>query len=69
MFDYHAGDNFKDVEAISTGSPSTVFTLIEDNAFRSLDYYRADNNNNPDVDEYFMGRAHEHTTDGPTVTP
>lgn len=68
MFDYHAGDNFKDVEAISTGSPSTVFTLIEDKAFSSLDYYQGDNNNNPDVDEYFMRQAREPTR-GPTVTP
>ena len=73
MFDYHAGDNFLEVEALDTGI-STDLTLIEDTAFNSLKSYTSNTNNNPEIDNYFYNKSGSPTsppgpTDDPVTTP
>ena len=70
MFDYHAGDNFLEVEVLDTGIKDVDFTLIEDTAFNSLKSYTSNSNNHPDIDYYFYNKSNNpNPTDGPTVAP
>ena len=70
MFDYHAGDNFLEVEVLDTGLKDVDFTLIEDTAFNSLKSYTSNSNNHPDIDYYFYNKSGSPTSPpGPTDDP
>ena len=70
MFDYHAGDNFLEVEALDTGLKDVDFTLIEDTAFSGMNLYSQNENNNGELDNYFYNKSNNpKPTVGPTVAP
>ena len=70
MFDYHAGDNFLEVEALDTGLKDVDFTLIEDTAFSGMNLYSQNENNNGELDNYFYNKSGSPTSPpGPTDDP
>ena len=70
MFDYHAGDNFLEVEVLDTGLKDVDFTLIEDTAFSGMNLYSQNENNNGELDNYFYNKSGSPTSPpGPTDDP